>query len=430
MEEAIIPVTQVTRKLSQTSLAAPSSSAITEMFSMKVMHLPSPQLSLSNPLSVNRHSSHPGEGAALGNGLRLSSSLEKVYKGEMFRTCISLSHHARGTLTNVGVKIDMQTKTSKTLLLDATRPQDTFDFEFGQTKDYVVSHKLEETGTNCLVCCIHYSEMTPSGSQLKTFQKFYKFEVLNPFAIKSQIHLKEEVKLVEVTITSLIARVLTMEKVSLVGGPKVKFTALDAAEMAADEGVELVDAITANEPLCGRAQAMKAQDVRTYVFMATVLGARAEQWTDEALLQLQLELAWRSSVGESGSFTTKLADSKRILDQMQRPGSDFDLILLRAPAQVRLEVPFTISLLVRSRRDRPLEFRLKLIKEKMISILPCGLSNRSLGLIAPNGSKEVEITLIPLGLGLQKLTGFRLSVPALQSSIDFDAIHDIEVVAG
>lgn len=58
---------------------------------------------------------------------------------------------------------------------------------------------------------------------------------------------------------------------------------------------------------------------------------------------------------------------------MQR---EFDLILTSAPSQVRLEQPFVVEFEVRNLSDRIVELRLQLIKERMVSILPCGVSSR------------------------------------------------------
>jgi hypothetical protein len=77
---------------------------------------------------------------------------------------------------------------------------------------------------------------------------------------------------------------------------------------------------------------------------------------------------------------------------------------------------------------RSFELRLQLLKDKMVTILPCGLSTRSLGVFEPRGTKEVTVKLLPLGLGVHRISGFRLSCPKLGTHADFDALHEVEVV--
>lgn len=121
-------------------------------------------------------------------------------------------------------------------------------------------------------------------------------------------------------------------------------------------------------------------------------------------------------VGEAGLIRTKV-DTKMVKDQIEDK-KEYDLVLVSAPARATLEQPFSIGLRVRSRSSKMFELRwvlitfsdsprlhdqfcnyfdylllfktasviglvvlafirrLQMIKEKMATILPCGLSNR------------------------------------------------------
>jgi hypothetical protein len=134
----------------------------------------------------------------------------------------------------------------------------------------------------------------------------------------------------------------------------------------------------------------------------------------------RLQLSWRSGLGENGRITSL---------QILRPPvirREYDLVVINAPARVRLEQPFTsilyrpfyilfchfhcfinlfvtvvhdiVVLEVRSQWERRLELRLSLLKDRMTSLLPCGISAKSLGVIEVKGSKQFSIDLLPVGM--------------------------------
>jgi hypothetical protein len=142
-------------------------------------------------------------------------------------------------------------------------------------------------------------------------------------------------------------------------------------------------------------------------------------------------VVWRSS---------RFVSHRTVLQVVKR---DFDVVLAKAPSRVVLETPFTgvalsvcrvyrwcawlwvycvVAIEVRSQSDRRLELKLQLLKDRMVSILPCGVSSRvrphrppwapplpinllalmhrhaqSLGVFEPRASKIVEVNLLPLG---------------------------------
>jgi len=139
----------------------------------------------------------------------------------------------------------------------------------------------------------------------------------------------------------------------------------------------------------------------------------------------RLKVSWRSLVGEVGSTSTKIPC--RNLRLSRNKSGDFSLFVLRAPAKVFLEIPFTLSLQIVNHSTTTRELVLILNKDKMSHIMPFDLTTKSLGVFGPNQTKEVTVTLLPLGLGVQSLGGFRLSCLKTNRSIDMDSIHTVVV---
>lgn len=442
-------VTENTRKL---SLAPSSTLAPLEPFQMKVMKLPSPffaigcpygnflPLSSSSLADSSNNSDNSGSSNrsyseqqqyAISNQLKLSASLEPVYMGETFRTCVSLSHNFRTPLSMIGVKIEMQkiegpTVKNRVTLLDTTAEKDLFFFGVGECKDYVISHLLTEPGENCLVCSVMYPEDTPTGGLVrKTFKKFFRFQVFEPFMTKTQINHREDITIIEVSLTCAIPRPIFIEQVKLRGPSEISFLDLNQAACVTDDNEEAEQPSSISSSFLDELTGilMKGADSRNYLFRCDFVHGADKL---ACLVDVGVEVAWRSLGGEVGLLRSTV-ESKKIREQLKAV-KEYELVLLEAPGSVKLEQPFSIKLQVRSNSMRSFELRLQLLKEKMVTILPCGLSNRSLGVFEPRGSKTVTVDLLPLGLGVHRISGFRLSCPKMSTHVDFDALHEVEVV--
>jgi len=420
-------VTENTRKL---SLAPTSTLPPIEPFHMKVMKLPAPFFAIGCPVGDFPNTDQ----YAMSNQLKLSASLDPVYMGETFRTCVSLSHNYRTPLASIGVKIEMQkiegpTVKHRVTLLD-TPDRELFPFAVGECKDYVISHILTEPGENCLVCSVVYPEELPTGGYVrKTFKKFFRFQVFEPFMTKTQINHREDITVIEVSLTCAIPRPIFIEQVKLKGSSELSFLDLNQVNCSTDDkqggppssSSSSSSSSTLVDPLLG--VSMKGGDSRNYLFRCDFAPGSDKL---ACLVELGVEIGWRSLGGEIGLLRS-MVDSKKIKEQLKAV-KEYELILLEAPGAVKLEQPFSIKLQVRSNSMRSFELRLQLLKEKMVTILPCGLSNRSLGTFEPRGSKTVTVDLLPLGLGVHRISGFRLSCPKLSTHVDFDALHEVEVV--
>lgn len=413
-------ITENTRKL---SLSAPLSTlAPIEPFQMKVMKLPAPFFAIRNPYGDFANQNQ----FAVSNHLKLSTSLDPVYVGETFRTCVSLSHNFRSPLVSIGVKIEMQkiegssVKPKGSLLESSER--DWFVFGVGESKDYVISYMLTEPGEHCLACSVMYPEEMQNGQTMrKTFKKTFRFQVHEPFMAKTQVHHRDELSLVEISLTCAIPRPIVVEQVKILGAPDLTFFDLNQTSCSTDDNPENTPGSFLADPLVG--VMLKGGDSRSYLFRCDF-----PPGVDKLLRlsDLSAELAWRSLGGETG-FLRFPVDTKKIREQL-KAAKEYELILLEAPGTVQLEQPFAIKLQVRSNSMRSFELRLQMLKDKMVTILPCGLSNRSLGTFEPKGTKEVTVKLMPLGLGVHRISGFRLSCPKFSTHMDFDALHEVEVV--
>jgi hypothetical protein len=335
-----------------------------------------------------------------------------VFLGENFRSCVSIAHQARHEMKKVGVKIEMQTSTNRTTLLETPSDQ-MFDFGFGDARDYIVEHRMNETGVNCIVCCVVYDDIQ---GQQQSLQKFFKFQVTSAIILQTKLHQREDLLYAEMLVKSEVSRPIFLESVKFLPNPL--FTVEDMNEVQLDEQGGAMSTFGDVAPL-------EPNMTRSYLFR---IRSKSSKASNMAHSLGQFELQWRSLLGETGRMVSSTICKDRDIKQNQ--SFDYELSLVAAPALVVLETPFEVTFCVQSNCNRPLDLRLVLQKEKMGLVLPVGLSSRSVGVLEPHESKLVTVTLLALGLGVHRIMGFRLLCPKENSSVELDGgvpMHHVEV---
>ena len=96
-----------------------------------------------------------GDGFGLTGMLTLPPNFGNIYMGENFSSYISTFNQSASTVTSVGIKAELQTKTKRVTLLDTTT-EPVLSFGAGENRDFVVDSPLRELGTHILVCSAQY----------------------------------------------------------------------------------------------------------------------------------------------------------------------------------------------------------------------------------------------------------------------------------
>lgn len=124
-----------------------------------------------------------GHGFGLTGMLTLPPNFGKTFIGETFSSYISAFNHSSGDVTNVGLKAELQTKTTKKTLLDTTSSPLPV-FSSADSHDSVVEAVLRELGTHILVCSAQYIN---SFGEKRAFRQFFKFQVLEAFDTHKEV---------------------------------------------------------------------------------------------------------------------------------------------------------------------------------------------------------------------------------------------------
>ncbi len=143
-----------------------------DAFSIRVMRLVSPSLhspavlDLPEAAAIAEASSSVGQtvsgDAVLSSALKISSSFGTVYVGEVFHCYVSVSNVLQTSIRNVRVKIEMQTNSSRTSLMDncsvsalpspngnpttSASTTDALSYGPGLNRDYIVKHAIAADG--------------------------------------------------------------------------------------------------------------------------------------------------------------------------------------------------------------------------------------------------------------------------------------------
>ncbi|ORZ32425.1 hypothetical protein BCR44DRAFT_1440175 [Catenaria anguillulae PL171] len=180
-----------------TGAAAPSAAAAPEshFLAVKLLRLSRPALALGAPqlsfLSVPVQSSAtsidtdstaeptPTLAPSDATFLTLPTSFGNIYLGESLDFSLHINHdglpQSDPPAYQVAVKVELQTTNTRASLLDTLAPH----IQLGASASWPVHHDVRELGMHILVVQVSYN----SGKYLR---KFYKFNALNPFQVKTK----------------------------------------------------------------------------------------------------------------------------------------------------------------------------------------------------------------------------------------------------
>jgi len=266
----------------------------------------------------------------------------------------------------------------------------------------------KRASTYSLVCSATYVK---TDGEKKYFRKFFKFQVENPLDIKTNTYNYGNDIFLEVQINNTSKQALYMDSIEF--HPTQLFTSTTINPPTNDfhqnKSEELAKIIY-----------MKPTNVKQFLYKL-----QPKNPDDPAAKNAEnigfMEIVWKSALGDTGRL-------KKDPIQRKIPSkSEVEVSLVGIPAVIELEKPFTVQCVITNRSGGLLIPRLFLLKEKMSGIMLNGISGLNLGQLQQNATKTVPLTLFPLKLGVQKITGIRVVETQTDKKYDFDNIVDVFV---
>ncbi|CAG8483285.1 9482_t:CDS:1 [Acaulospora colombiana] len=155
------------------------------------------------------------EGELISNSTSLAAkdSSDNIYLGATFDSYIIVTNESTQYAREVSIKVELQT-TSQRLILWDTSVNDPIPIiiEPGKSREHVIKHEIKELGVHNMVCSLQY---TTDEGEKRSFRKYYRFQVLNPFAVKTKVNnMGDGTVFLEVQIQNVAERFMYLEKMN------------------------------------------------------------------------------------------------------------------------------------------------------------------------------------------------------------------------
>ncbi|EFA07324.1 trafficking protein particle complex subunit 13 [Tribolium castaneum] len=389
------------------------------LLALKVMRLTRP--TLATPLPVTCDSKDlPGnllnvalqqdaasvkgtETLSIGQFLLLPQSPVNIYLGETFSSYICVYNETQHIVSNVSVKVDLQT-TSQRLPLSSNPP--TPQLTPDDTVNIVIHHEVKEIGNHILVCEVSYQNAV---GILKSFRKFFKIQVLKPLDVKTKFYNAENDDVyLEAQVQNITTGPICLEKVALDASHLFKVTSLNVTPTG--------------ESIFGKTTLLNPQAVCQFLYCLSPnekLSSDLKSLSGATNIG-KLDIVWRSNLGERGRLQTS---------QLQRMGPDYGdirLSITELPNFVVLEELFAFKCRLVNNCERSVELMMYL--DNSDGLAWCGISGRKLEVLPPHSTRVLEFKAIPLIPGLRTLSGIKLVDTFLKRTYNYDDLGQVFVI--
>ncbi|CAG8586617.1 1895_t:CDS:1 [Funneliformis caledonium] len=389
-----------------------------------------------------------------------SNSIDNIYLGATFDSYLIVNNDSTFVARNIGIKAELQTSSQRLQLAD-TSSKPIPIAEPLKACEFVIRHEIKELGLHNLVCMVQYT--TDEGVK-RSFRKFYRFRVLNPFAVKTKVNnMGDGTVFLEVQIQNVAERLMYLEKMGFEPGDVFNYQ--DLNYVISDEEIEEKELVKVNgnfnekinkesniedtennedqnnedlnvkkedfkstkvsleqESIFGENSYLNPQDIRQYLYMLTPKPEIDDKLGRTTNALGKLDIVWRSSHGETGRLqTSQLTRKPPALDEIE-------LSVTSVPPLIELEVPFKLGCRIRNRTSSTLKVVITAVKTKMGSVLLSGPSVTNLGELSSDSFVEFSLEFFPLSPGLQRVGGLKVTDKNSGYTKEIDHFTDIFVL--
>ncbi|PKC12275.1 DUF974-domain-containing protein [Rhizophagus irregularis] len=370
-----------------------------------------------------------------------TNAIENIYLGATFDSYLIVNNDSARIARDISIRAELQTEKQRLQLADTTS-NSVPTIEPHKAYEFVIKHEIKELGIHNLVCMVQYT--TDEGVK-RYLKKFYRFQVLNPFAVKTKVNnMADGTVFLEVQIQNVAERLMYLERMNFEPGEVFNYKDLNfeenenlniANEQANLENdnkedeknseskiVKLSKVKIDQESIFGKNSYLNPQDIRQYLYMLTPKPEIDNKLARTTNALGKLEIVWRSNYGETGRLqTSQLIRKPPILDEIE-------FSVTSIPTLIELEVPFKLGCRIRNRTTTTLKITIIAVKSKMGSVLLSGPSTNYLGELASDAFVEFSLEFFPLSPGLQKVGGLKVVDKISGYTKEIDHLTDIFVL--
>ncbi|KAI8807165.1 hypothetical protein BJ742DRAFT_679287 [Cladochytrium replicatum] len=373
--------------------------------------------------------------------LTLPASFGNIYLGETFSSYLCINNESNVAVQDVGIKAELQTSTQRFTLADTSSAADTrISLLPAQSAEFIIHHEIKELNTHILVCAVQYS--VPTGSSAagvpspapdrKFFRKFYKFQVLNPLAVKTKVNTLPDGRVfLEAQVQNIASSTMFLERMKF--EPSDLFVYTDLTLLSSSP--TLLDSShnppkssdppqTANHSapsVLGPRSYLNPQDSRQYLYM--LLPSPSKKFLARTTPTLgKLDIIWRTQLGQMGRLqTSQLSRKVPTVDPLE-------LVALPMTLPMRAEKGFSVPVRVyNNMSNETARISIAGVKSKMSSVLLRGAAERYVGEVPPLGFTDITLDFFPLLAGLHKITGLKMVELNSGLTKEIDTLADVSI---
>jgi trafficking protein particle complex subunit 13 len=375
--------------------------------------------------------------------LTLPNSFGNIYLGETFTSYLCVNNESLSAVQSAGIKAELQTSSQRFTLADTVSLSSASSSLLPtQSAEFLIHHEIKELGFHILLCSVHYS----SGIDRKFFRKFYKFQVLNPLAVKTKVNsINDGRVLLEAQVQNVSGSPMLMEKLNFEPSDLFDFidlnyvsSSIDSSSLSSssnpnsnnsnNNNIKITSAneTTTSTPssktsIFGPSLYLYPQETRQYLYMLTPKTPNDPLARSTPTLG-KLDLLWRTQLGQTGRLqTSQLSRKVQSLDP-------YEVTVVTIPPRICAEVPFSLVCRVRNNMTAEhIKISVAGVKSRMSSVLLWGASERVVGDIPPLEYRDFELELFPLLAGLHKVTGLKIVEMITGVTRDIDILTDVYI---
>ncbi len=379
-----------------------------DLLSLKVLRLSQPSFALNT--NIDYLSGQSNELFPFSDSLKLPLAFGSIYLGETFMSIISINNQSNGMITDIGLKLELQAGSFKVVLIDTlgtlspaasasslvTYKNDRVSLKPNESKEFNFAHEIKDLGPHVLVSSVHFT--LPSGERTY-FRKMFKFNALNPMAVKSKVNSLGNDVLLEVLLCNLTEGDVVLERVEYDPNPLFYLENLSCTTGVFETP-------------------MAKGDTRQYLFKLSPIDLAGLT----AVNLGKLELVWRSFMGSVGRLQTAQLSRKM-------PVISPFLVKVLSVGKAQVEKPFKVKLQIRNATKAMSRINIVSSKVKMGPVMLMGSSDTFLGNLAAGAFVEFDLTFFCLDQGLHSVTGFCIQDAIAGQKKDIESLFEVFVIS-
>ncbi|RIB01472.1 hypothetical protein C2G38_1992871 [Gigaspora rosea] len=371
--------------------------------------------------------------------LASNNTTDNIYLGATFDSYFTITNESNHYVRDVGLKVELLTSSQRLLLADNIVNGPIQQMEPGKVNEFVIKHEIKELGVHSIVCLYQY---TTNEGEKRSFRKYYRFHVLNPFAVKTKVNnMGNGTVFLEVQIQNVAERFMFLERMKFEPGDVFDYKDLNYVQVikvseltqqerqynnekpiSSSNQSELTIIPLERESIFGNNSYLNPHDIRQYLYMLTPKFGIEDRIARTSNALGKLDIVWRSNLGETGRLqTSQLSRKSPVLDEIE-------LSVTSIPPLIQLEIPFKLGCRIRNRTNSTFKVLISAIKNKMGSILLSGPSSELLGELLPDGTIDFSLEFFPLSPGLQRIGGLKVTDMISGYTKEIDHFTDVFVL--